>query len=201
MNKQNKIYDIEKVKEEAALSVHLGAVTYDYQLNVEEACSHLNSLLASEIMCSLRYRQHETIAKGMANIFIASEFKEHAEQEEKHMLLFAHRIQDLGGTPNFDPDTIAKRSATDFGKATDIREMIYEDLVAERVAVQIYRNLIHWFGNDDPTTRRLLEDLLRDEEEHASDFSDLLADDKKSDMIRETLDKKKQLFQNRIPAH
>jgi bacterioferritin len=167
-------YDIDEIKLHARESIKQGAVTEDYPLNIEQACQLLNSALATEIMCVLRYRHHQIIAKGIDKPQVAAEFKEHAEEEERHMLMLAERINQLGGNPDFNPATIAERTVTDFGTATTLVEMIKEDLIAERIAISVYRKLIKWFGNEDPTTRRMLEQILQDEEEHADDLSDLL---------------------------
>ena len=147
----------------------------DYPLDVQQACKLLNEALASEILCVLRYRHHQVAAKGIDFPQVAAEFKEHAESEETHMLMIAERINQLGGDADFNPANIAKRAATEFGNARDLMSMIREDLVAERVAIEIYRKLSKWFGTGDPTTRRMLEGILKDEEDHANDMSDLLA--------------------------
>lgn len=178
MKNESRAYDLDEIKSSAAASIENGAVTSDYSLNVERACENLNEALASEIMCVLRYREHQVAAKGMNYPQVSAEFKEHADQEEKHMMMLAKRIQDLGGRPDFHPANVVRKSATEFGSATVLRGMIQEDLVAERIAIQIYRKLIPWFGDADTTTRRMLEDILTDEEEHASDLADLLADTK-----------------------
>lgn len=158
----------------ASLSLQDGAVTKDYPLDLDIACQLLNEALATEILCILRYRHHQIIAKGINSIQVAAEFEEHALQEEQHMLMIAERINLLGGNPDFNPATIMLRTATEFGTGTDLQTMIKEDLVAERIAIMVYRKLIEWFGQGDPTTRRMLEVILEEEEEHANDLSDLL---------------------------
>lgn len=167
-------FDLIKIKKEASLSVEEGAVTSDYPLDVEQACAMLNAALASEILCVLRYRHHQIIAKSIDYPQVAAEFKEHADEEERHMLMIAERINQLGGNPDFNPATISKRSATEYGNAENLMEMIKEDLIAERVAISFYRKLIDWFGVKDSTTRRLLESILEDEEDHADDLANLL---------------------------
>lgn len=167
--------DIEEVKRQAEKSIDDGAVTVDYPLNIKEACHLLNEALATEIMCVLRYRHHQIIAKGMDNPQVADEFKEHAEQEQNHMMRIAERIDQLGGNPDFNPATIEKRTATDYGSGTTLKEMIKEDLIAERIAIMVYRKMIDWFGPHDPTTRRMLEEILEEEEDHANDLADLLS--------------------------
>lgn len=168
------IIKIEEVRKHALQSLGQGAVTVDYPLDVQTACKLLNDALASEILCVLRYRHHQIAAKGIDFPQVAAEFKEHAESEQAHMLLIAERISQLGGAADFNPATILKRSATEYGKAVELLAMIREDLVAERIAIEVYRNLIQWFGAGDPTTRRMLEQILEDEEKHANDMSDLL---------------------------
>lgn len=167
-------YNLDKIKQQAAESSTAGAVTQDYPLDLEQACHLLNTALATEIMCVLRYRHHQIIARGIDRVQVAAEFKEHAEQEEQHMLMLAERIHQLGGNPDFNPDTVATRTATDYGVSTSLLGMIQEDLIAERIAISVYRSMIEWFGAKDPTTRRLLELILEEEEEHADDLADLL---------------------------
>lgn len=168
-------YNIEKIRAEAKQSIDSGAVTKDYPLDIEQACQLLNEALATEILCVLRYRHHEIIAKGIDYPQVAAEFKEHAEQEEQHMLMIAERINQLGGDPDFNPETIIQRSATEYGKGKSLEAMIQEDLIAERIVISVYRQMITWFGDADPTTRRMLENILEDEEEHADELATLLS--------------------------
>jgi bacterioferritin len=173
--KQEKpIYDIEKIKNQAKNSISDGSMTQDYQLDAKEACQLLNSALATEIMCILRYRHHQIIAKGIDRPQVSAEFQEHALDEERHMMMLAERINQLGGDPDFNPSTVAQRTATEYGSGSDLLKLIEEDLIAERIAIMVYRKLIDWFGSKDPTTRRMLEEILQDEEEHADDLADLL---------------------------
>lgn len=167
--------NLDEIKKQAEQSLEAGAVTQDYPLNIEQACKLLNEALATEIMCVLRYRHHQIIAKGIDRPQVADEFEEHAESEEKHMLMIANRINQLGGNPDFNPSTVSQRTATDYGKGTTLAEMIKEDLIAERIVIIVYRKMIEWFGAGDPTTRRMLEEILEDEEDHANDLADLLA--------------------------
>lgn len=175
MSLQHLHYNIDEIKREAKHSLGSGAVTQDYALDVKEACKLLNDALATEILCVLRYRHHQIIAKGIDRIQIAEEFAEHAMQEEKHMLMIAERISQLGGDPDFNPSTLVTRAITDYGQSTHLKDMIKDDLIAERVVISVYRTMIEWFGMHDPTTRRMLESILEDEEDHANDLSDLLA--------------------------
>ncbi|OGT37660.1 MAG: bacterioferritin [Gammaproteobacteria bacterium RIFCSPHIGHO2_12_FULL_38_14] len=168
-------YNLKQVKKDAKQSMKKGALTKDYPFNVNEACRLLNMALSTEIMCVLRYRHHQIIAKGIDRIQVSAEFKEHAEEEEKHMLMLAERINQLGGDPDFNPSHVIKNSATEYGASKHLKEMIEEDLIAERMVIGFYRKLIEWFGLGDPTTRIVLEEILKDEEEHANDLADLLA--------------------------
>ncbi len=168
-------YNIESIRAEAKQSLDNGAVTEDYSLDIKQACKLLNEALATEILCVLRYRHHEIIAKSIDYPQVAAEFKEHAEEEERHMLMIAERINQLGGNPDFNPQSIVERSVTEYGKGTTLEEMIQEDLIAERIVISVYRKMIAWFGDDDPTTRRMLEDILEDEEDHADDLASLLS--------------------------
>jgi bacterioferritin len=166
--------DISEIKKLAKQSIDQGAVTKDYPLDLEKVHKLLNDALATEIMCVLRYRHHQIIAKGIDKPQVAAEFQEHAMDEERHMLMLAERINQLGGDPDFNPETITQRTATEYGSGRDLFKLIEENLVAERIAIMIYREMIEWFGNSDPTTRRMLEEILKDEEDHADDLSDLL---------------------------
>ena len=130
--------------------------------------------MATEIICVMRYRHHQIIAKGIDRPQIASEFKEHADDELRHMMMIAERINQLSGNPDFNPGTVIQRTATEYGTGTDLLKLVEEDLIAERIAIMVYRELIEWFGSGDPTTRRMLEEILKDEEDHADDLSDLL---------------------------
>lgn len=167
--------DIEEVKKAAKEAIEKGALTKDYSLNVDEACRLLNTALATEIMCVLRYRHHQIVAKGIDRIQIAAEFKEHGDDEEKHMYMLAERINQLGGNPDFSPHSVCTQTATEYGTSTDLKTMIKEDLIAERTVITLYRQLINWFGMKDSTTRQMLESILKDEEDHANDLADLLA--------------------------
>jgi bacterioferritin len=169
-------YNIEEIKKQARMSVDQGAVTEDYPLDIKEACKLLNSALATEILCVLRYRHHQIIAKGIDYLQVAEEFREHAENEEMHMLMIAERINQLGGNPDFNPSSIMERTVTEYGTGTTLKEMIKEDLIAERTVISVYRKMIEWF-QEDTTTRRMLEDILKDEEEHANELADLLSAD------------------------
>ncbi len=178
MNQQSsEVFNVKEIRKNAANSVESGAVTESYPLDLKKTHQLLNQALASEILCVLRYRHHQIIAKGIDYPQVAAEFEEHAESEERHMLMLAERIDQLGGDPDFDPATIVSRSATEYGSPSDtpLTALIKEDLVAERIVIDVYRKMIEYFGKGDPTSRRLMETILADEEEHAAELADLLA--------------------------
>lgn len=168
-------YNLAEIRAMARKQLDRGAVTEDYSLDLQQAYKLLNAALATEIMCVLRYRHHQIIAKGVDRPQIAAEFEEHAEDEHRHMMMIAERINQLGGNPDFNPATVMERTATEYGAGTDLLKLVEEDLIAERIAIMTYRELIDWFGTNDPTTRRMLEDILKDEEDHADDLADLLS--------------------------
>ena len=151
-----------------------GAVTGTYQLDAKQAVEILQAALATEIVCVLRYTMHYISASGMASDGPKEEFKAHAGEEQQHMLQIAERINQLGGKPNFNPEGLASRSASQYTEGHNLVDMLKENLVAERIAIDHYRELIRFFGEKDPTTRRMLEDILTVEEEHANDMHDLL---------------------------
>jgi bacterioferritin len=173
-NKKDLPYSIEEIRKQAKQSIEQGAVTKDYPLDLNQAYRLLNAALATEIMCVLRYRHHQVIANGINRPQVAAEFEEHAEDERKHMMMIAERINQLGGNPDFNPGTVSQRTATEYGTGSDLLKLVEEDLIAERIAIMVYRELIEWFGSGDPTTRRMLEEILQDEEDHADDLADLL---------------------------
>jgi bacterioferritin len=167
--------DITELRRRAKEHVDKGAVTESYALDPEAAIDLLQNALATEIVCVLRYTMHAVAATGIASEGPKAEFEEHAEEERGHMNLIAERINQLGGVPNFDPKGLATRSASEYG-GSDINlvEMLKENLIAERIAIDHYRELIRYFGEKDPTTRVMLEGILANEEEHANDMHDLL---------------------------
>jgi len=160
--------------EAAKKSIEEGAVTPSYGLWRDDIVKLLNDALATELVCVLRYKRHYFTAHGMASPRIAEEFLEHAEAEARHGDRIAERIVQLGGDPDFSPDSLSRRSHADYNNSTDLKAMVRANLVAERVAVETYRQMIELIGEKDPTTRRLLEDVLHDEEEHAEDLRDML---------------------------
>jgi bacterioferritin len=168
--------DVATLRERARKSLGDGAVTPTYHGDVERTIALLQNVLATEIVCVLRYRMHAIAAEGIDSIPVAEEFREHAREEDEHVAMVAERIDQLGGIPNYDPAGLATRSATEYGQPGDLVDMIKQDLVAERVVIEHYQELIRYFGNDDPTTRVMLEHILADEEEHATDLHDLLVE-------------------------
>jgi bacterioferritin len=166
--------DVEQIRNRARQKIEEGAVTQAYKGDAKKAVEILNEALATEIVCVLRYMHHYFMATGVHGMSVRDEFKEHADAEREHADALADRIQQLGGKPDFNPKSLLERSASQYVEGSDLSEMIKEDLIAERIVIEVYSDMIRYFGNNDPTTRILLERLLRDEEEHASDLSDLL---------------------------
>jgi bacterioferritin len=167
--------DVKTLREQARRHIEEGAVTENYGANREKVLELLNEALATELVCVLRYTMHSIAATGIASQGPKDEFAQHADEEREHAAQIAERINQLGGTPNFDPEGLATRSASQYGKSDlDLVGMIKENLIAERIAIEHYRELIHFFGERDSTTRTMLEEILAVEEEHANDMSDLL---------------------------
>jgi bacterioferritin len=166
--------DIEAVRKHAREHIDEGAVTAGYTADRDVVVNRLNEALATELVCVLRYRRHYFMAKGIHSKSVADEFLEHAGQELEHADQIAARIVQLGGEPQFNPNELSGLSHSDYVECSTLGEMIRENLVAERIAIDSYRNLIQYVGEDDPTTRRMLEGILAVEEEHAEDMSDLL---------------------------
>jgi len=158
----------------AKRKVSEGAVTPSYGPWRDDIVRLLNDALATELVCVLRYKRHYHTAHGLASPRIAEEFLEHANAEAAHADRLAERIAQLGGEPDFSPDSLSARSHAAYDESSDIRAMVRANLVAERIAVETYRQMIDLIGDKDPTTRRLLEDILVDEEEHADELADLL---------------------------
>jgi bacterioferritin len=166
--------DIKEIQRRAREHVEKGAVTPDYQGDLELTVKLLNDALATEIVCNLRYRQHYFMAVGIHYLSVAEEFLEHAAEEQRHADLIAERIRQLNGHPNFNPEGLLTRSHAQFAEGGSLVEMIKEDLIAERIAIESYRELVKYFGDNDSTSRRLMESILEKEEEHADDLSTLL---------------------------
>ncbi len=168
--------DVATLRKRARLHIEEGAITEGYSADREEVLKLLNASLATELVCYLRYKRHYFMATGLKASVAAAEFLEHAQQELAHSDLLAERIMQLGGEPDFNPEGLTGRSHAEYVEGKTLKEMITEDLVAERIAIDSYREIITFIGNDDPTTRRLFEEILAQEEEHADDLADLLKD-------------------------
>ncbi|MFI6079782.1 bacterioferritin [Streptomyces sp. NPDC051217] len=166
--------DIKKIRDRARQEIDKGPVTDAYGADVGRVIQVLNEALATEIVCTLRYKRHYYTATGLYAEPVAAEFLEHAGDEQAHADKLAERIVQLGGEPDFNPDTLTNRSHAEYDESLDLIEMIKEDLVAERVAITSYTEIAQWLGAGDPTTRRVFEDLLAQEEEHADDLRALL---------------------------
>lgn len=166
--------DVETLRERARHEIEKGPVTDAYGADLERVLQVLNEALATEIVCTLRYRRHYYTASGLYSEPVAAEFLEHAAEEQQHADKVAQRIVQLGGEPDFNPDTLTGRAHAGYDASADLVEMIKEDLIAERVAIASYTEIAKWLGDGDPTTRRVFEDLLAKEEEHADDLRGLL---------------------------
>jgi bacterioferritin len=166
--------NIKEIRQRARQTMEDGPVTYDYRLDPVQAVRVLNEALATEIVCVLRYRFHYFMATGIHSSAVAKEFLVYAQEEQEHADRIAARIRQLGGKPEMDPAVVAQSSHTEYKEGTSLADMLREDLVAERIAVATYREIIKYFGQDDPTSRTMLEAILTQEEEHAAELADLL---------------------------
>lgn len=166
--------DVKTLRERARMHLETGNVTSTYQGDVSQAIEILQSVLATEIVCVLRYTMHAVAATGISSEGVKGEFAQHAKEEQAHMMAVAERINQLGGTPDFNPATLLTRSVSQYEQGENLIAMIKENLIAERIAVDHYRELIRYFGDDDPATRIMLEGILVVEEEHTNDMHDLL---------------------------
>lgn len=168
--------DVQTLRERARRHIEQGAVTEGYTADRDTVIKLLNEALATEIVCVLRYKRHYFMASGIHAEGVAAEFLEHANDEQGHADQIAARIVQLGGAPNFNPEGLLSRSHAEYVEGETLIDMITEDLVAERIAIDSYRDMIRYFGNDDPTSRRMLEGILAVEEEHADDLVSLLGE-------------------------
>lgn len=168
--------DIATLRQRARKHISDGAVTPGYSADRETVLKLLNEALATEIVCTLRYRRHFFMAEGILAASIKQEFMTHAEEEQAHADLIAARIVQLGGEPNFDPSTLTARSHAEYAVGNSLEDMVTEDLIAERVAIESYREMITYMDTRDSTTRRMLEGILAKEEEHAEDLASMLED-------------------------
>ena len=168
------VSDIKNIRKRAREHIEKGAVTAGYKADRDTVVKVLNEALATEIVCVLRYKRHHYMASGINAQSVAAEFLEHANEEQEHADRIAERITQLGGAPNFSPEGLLTRSHSDYVEGEDLADMIKENLVAERIAIDSYREIVDYLGSADPTTRRLMEEILEVEEEHAEDMSTLL---------------------------
>jgi bacterioferritin len=166
--------DVKTLRERARQHLEDGAIGTNYIGDVKKTIEILQSVLATEIVCVLRYSMHSVAASGISSESVKAEFAEHAKEEHEHAMMVAERINQLGGKPNFNPEGLVSRSASQYAEGENLVDMIKENLIAERIAVDHYRELIRYFGNDDPGTKSMLDEILRKEEEHADDMHDLL---------------------------
>jgi len=168
--------DVKSIRDRARKQMEKGAMTPGYKAKADVVLRLLNEALATELVCTMRYRRHYFMAKGIHSDSVKSEFLQHAQEEQVHADGLAERIVQLGGEPNFSPVGILDRSHSEYAEGTTLEDMIREDFVAERIAIDSYRQMIDYIGTDDPTTRRLLEEITAKEEEHAEDLASLLGD-------------------------
>ena len=166
--------DIQEIRKRARQHMERGAVTENYKGDIDTSVKILNEALATELVCVLRYKRHQFMAKGLSAQSVAEEFAEHAAEEQSHADRIAERITQLGGDPDFSPDGLATRSHSEYIEGETLTDMIKEDLVAERIAIESYSEMVRYFGHNDPTSRRLMEEILAKEEEHAEDMKTLI---------------------------
>ena len=167
--------DVKTLRERARQHIEEGAVTAGYGGDAEAVCKVLNDALATEIVCVLRYKRHYYMASGIHSESVKAEFLEHANEEQQHADAISERIVQLGGAPDLNPAGLVSRSHAEYVEGTTLRDMIREDLIAERIAIDSYREIARWLQGKDSTTRKLMEEILAKEEEHAEDMSTLLA--------------------------
>ena len=172
---QSQLTDVPTLRAQARRHVEEGAVTENYHANREKVVELLNEALATELVCVLRYRHDYFMARGIHSRAAAEEFMEHSVEEQQHADQIAERIAQLGGEPDFDPSSLKARSHAEYRIGRTLQEAIKENLVAERIAIESYREMIQFIGDNDPTTRRMLEEILATEEEHADDLAGLIA--------------------------
>jgi bacterioferritin len=168
------VTQLQQIRDRARQQISEGAVTPDYALDREHAIAILNEALATELLCVLRYRFHWLMASGIHSNSVKNEFKEHADEEQEHADRIAERIKQLGGKPEMNPAAITALAHSEYKEGTSLEDMVREDLIAERIAVETYREIIRFFGDKDPTSRLMMEEILSKEEEHADEMADLL---------------------------
>jgi bacterioferritin len=172
--KPTSLSSVEEIRKHARANVEDGAVTTGYRADRETVLKLLNETLATEVVCVLRYKRHYYMASGIHAQTAATEFLEHATMEQSHADRIAERIIQLGGAPDLNPDTLTSRSHAEYIEGTTVQDMLRENLVAERIAIESYSDFIRYLADDDPTTRRMLEEILANEEEHADDLKTLM---------------------------
>jgi bacterioferritin len=172
--RKNFVSDVAEIRNRARRHIEEGAVTEGYRADRATVLKILNDALATEIVCVLRYKRHYYMAAGIHASAVADEFLEHGTQEQQHADLIAERITQLGGEPDFSPETLIDRSHSEYVEGKNLLDMIREDLVAERIAIDSYRDIIQYLGDNDPTSRRMIEGILAMEEEHADDLKRLI---------------------------
>ena len=175
MMKRDFLSDIREIRRRAREHLERGAVTENYQAELGRILALLNEALATELVCILRYKMHSFVARGIHAEPVAREFREHAAEEQGHADRIAERITQLGGSPNFNPEGLAARSHSEYADVDSLVDMIRENIVAERIAIDTYAEMIRYIGDKDPTTRRMLEEILAMEEQHADDLARLLS--------------------------
>jgi bacterioferritin len=181
---QSFLKNIQAIRSKARADLTAGAVTGNYQGNVEQAITLLNHAVATEIVCVLRYKYHAVVATGISSEAVKAEFAQHAKEEEQHLDWLTERINQLGGKPNMNPEGLLSRAGSQYVEGENLVDMIKENLIAERVAIETYRDMVRYFADKDPTTRILLEKILAQEEEHANDMHDLLVDHEGRPMLQ-----------------
>ncbi len=167
--------DIQKIRDRARKHIEEGAITGAYKADSQQVVKVLNEALATELVCVLRYKRHYFMASGLNSDAVKEEFLQHAGEEQEHADSICTRIVQLNGAPNLNPEGLASRSHAEYAEGSDLVSMLKEDLIAERIAIETYGDIIHWLGDADVTTRRLMESILEKEEEHAEDLASLLA--------------------------
>jgi len=165
---------IAELRKRAREQITQGALTQDYDLDRERVVAVLNEALATELVCTLRYQFHYFMATGIHSQAVKEEFKEHAREEQEHAERLAERIKQLGGKPQMNPDILTSLSHSEYKEGSSLADMIREDLIAERIAIESYREMVRFFADHDPTSRILMEEILAKEEEHADELTDLL---------------------------
>jgi bacterioferritin len=168
------VTDIKKIRDRARQHMEQGAVTQNYRADRPAVLKVLNEVLATELVCVLRYKRHYYVASGINAEGAKEQFQEHAGEEQQHADWIADRITQLGGEPDFNPAGLATRSHSQYVEGTDLLSMIKENLVAERIAIDTYAEIVRWLGDGDPTTRKIIEEILKTEEDHAEDMKSLM---------------------------